>query len=100
MGSFQIFNFIMKNLKLIGLIFWGLVCFSQSKAVPKSDICPADLLQQCVNEISEVAKECQDLTNLASCIEDALGTASRCLPCLCDILALIPGVDISDCPTK
>ena len=42
----------------------------------------------------------KDLTTIFECIGDIIGTASDCLPCICDILELIPGIEVTDCPEK
>merc|ERR1711872_482523 len=76
------------------------ICLSQAKVISTSEGCPTVLLQKCYGQIASVIEECEDLTNLFGCISDILGTASDCLPCICDILELIPGIEVSDCPEK
>merc|ERR1712004_157698 len=73
---------------------------SQAKVISTNEGCPTVLLQKCYGQIASVIEECEDLTNLFECIGDILGTASDCLPCICDILELIPGIEVSDCPEK
>merc|ERR1712012_1044305 len=90
----------MKSLTLLFLTLLGLICSSQAKVISTSEGCPTVLLQKCYGQIASVIEECEDLTNLFGCISDILGTASDCLPCICDILELIPGIEVSDCPEK
>merc|ERR1712156_496276 len=98
MGILQKTTTTMKSLTLVVLTLLGLVCLSQAKVISTSEGCPTVLLQKCVGQIASVVEQCEDLTSIFECISDILGIASDCLPCICDVLEIIPGIEVCDCP--
>merc|ERR1712038_245368 len=51
----------------------------------------------CVEDIMKAVADCQgDDVNILECITEALGAASDCVHCICEILQIIGGYDLNE----
>merc|ERR1712088_603612 len=52
---------------------------------------------KCYSDIMNAIEDCGNEEDILKCVEDVLMSASDCVHCICDILAIIGGGDASNC---
>merc|ERR1711893_117936 len=84
-------NSFPKMIRYILLLALAFVCVyaAPQAAEPKADDC-----LHCVEDIVKAVTQCTtEGTTTLECIENALGVASDCLVCICEVLSIIGGGD-------
>merc|ERR1712025_815680 len=52
---------------------------------------------KCYSDIMNAIEDCGNEEDILKCVEDVLMSASDCVHCICDILAIIGGGDATNC---